>query len=287
MKHFVFNILFFSIAALCATSCKQSDIQSGCKLDTIRIVDAFDYPDLTNKNDTDILAYQLKSILTPQDSFTQVTYGMAYLKKFNEPNLSLRPLSSETFRFFYDPWKGPALEIRFNVTEMTIKIGTKGIVVPILNKNKLDSTERFKLNFLEWNHFSKKDKFSIKRMKYYDSITKAHPELLSTKYYKSLYDKALDFDSLKFKYQEKKIKFTQQQYCDLIDSLNHTEFSKLPWKVTYPAEVADGGGYIFEANSRDKYKMVICYGLPIDSLKLTSFCRHLIKLANLERKISF
>jgi hypothetical protein len=283
----IFNITLLSIAVLCAASCNQLDRQSSCRLDTYKIIDAFDYPNLVGKSDTDILAYQLKNVLTPYDSFIYVTYGMAYLKKFDEPNLSLRPLRSETFRFFYDPWGGPAIDIRFDESEMTIKVRTKGIVAPILNKNKLDSLERIKLNFLEWNHFSKKEKFPLQRMKYYDSMTKIYPELLSTKYYKSLYDKAVDYDSLKFEYQEKKIKFTGKQYCDLIDSLNSTEFSKLPWTVNYPAEVADGGGYSFEANTIYKYKMFVCYGLPIHTLKLTNFCRNLIELADLDKKVSF
>jgi len=276
----------FAVAVSYATSCNQPNKQSNCRLDTFKIVDAFDYPNLNGKNDTDILAYQLKSTLTLYDSFLQVTYGMAYLKKFEEPNLSLRPLDKETFRFLYDPWRGPAVDIRFDATGIVAKISTKGILAPVLNKSKLGSLEKTKLDFFEWYHFSKKEKFSPRKMRYYDSMTRTYPELRSTKYYKALYDKAVDYDSLKFEYKEKVIKFNGAQYCDLIDSLNLTEFSKLAWKVEYPGDVADGAGYIFEANTRNKYKIFICYGLPIDSLKLTKFCRQLIKLVGSDKSIT-
>jgi hypothetical protein len=48
-------------------------------------------------------------------------------------------------------------------------------------------------------------------------------------------------------------------------------------------EATDGAGYTFEANTKNKYKIVICYGSPIDSLKLTSFCKYLIDFAGMEK----
>lgn len=83
----------------------------------------------------------------------------------------------------------------------------------------------------------------------------------------------------------KKIKLSSKQYCNFIDSLNASGFWSLPWRIDFPEEVTDGGGYTFEANTKNKYKIVICFDLPIDSLRLTEFCRSLISFADIDKRI--
>lgn len=260
-------------------SCKENN-NSDCSVDADRFQNAYNYPDLKNKKDTDIFSYSIKDSLTRSDSFIHVTWGTSYFKQFNEQNLSLRYVGTETFRFSF-----MTLNITFNKNEMIIKTGKEGYLGPILNKDKLDSIEKGEFAFFERYYFANKEKFLPRRKEYYDSMVKAHPELLSIELYKRLYDKALDYDSAKFEYDTKVIKLSSRQYCNLIDSLNASDFWKLPWRIDYPMEIADGGGYTFEVNTKDKYKIVICYGLPIDSLKLTGFCKYLLEFAGLSDKI--
>lgn len=279
------HIISLFIAYLAITSCKFNSEQANCSLIATNGVDMYDYPDLAGKNDTDIYVYQLKNILNQHDSFIYVISGVPYLNQFNEPNLSLRYIGTETFRFSYVPWGGTPINISFNKTELTVKVGNKGSVYPISNYDKLDSIEKVKLHYLERFFFSNKDQFSERKRQYYDSLVDKYPELSSIQYYKSLYDKSLDYDSEKFSYTEKRIPLTMIQYCALIDSLNRTGFVNLPWKMDYPEAVTDGGGYTFEANMKNKYKYFVCVGLPIDTLPLTRFCQYLIDFSKLDKKI--
>lgn len=51
-------------------------------------LEGFDYPDLTNKNDTDIFSYPIKSLLAKRDAFVHSFYRPHYFKNFNEVKLS-------------------------------------------------------------------------------------------------------------------------------------------------------------------------------------------------------
>jgi len=247
--------------------------------------DAFNYPNLDNVNDTDIYIYQFKDILNRQDSFIYVNYGSHYLKQFDEKNLSLRPLAFETFRFSYHPFGGRPINITFDRSEIVVKLEEAGQLEPIYNESKLDSLEIIKFKFLERNFFRSREFFNERRLKFYDSMENKYPELKSIKYYKKLLDKSIDYDSLKFKYTTKRIPLTGSQYASLIDSLKKSNFDNIPWKIEYPESVADGGGYSFEANTKTKFKYFVCYGLPIDTLPMTNFCRYLLKVAKVDKDI--
>ena len=248
-------------------------------MDADRFQNAYAYPDLQNKKDTDDMFYTIKNLVSQRDSFFQVTYGMNYLKKLNEQNFSLRFLGTETFRFIRDP----EINITFNKHEMIIKTFKSGDISPVVNTEKLDSLEKGEYKFFKKFYFRDKESLSPAWKKYYDSMVIVHPELLSIREYKRLYDKGLDYDSAKFEYNTKVIKLSSNQYCALVDSLNKTDFWKLPYRVDYPEVVMDGGGYCFEANTKDKYKVFMCYGLPIDSIKMTRYCKYLLTFAGLEK----
>jgi len=265
-------------------SCNEID-KTACTPDTNTWKNAFVYPDLTNKSDTDILAYPIKDYLSLRDSLIHVNSGTAYFQKFNEPNLSLRFSGIETFRFYYNTTEGYPLNISFNNKEITIKTGKKGVIEPVLNYEKLDSLERKQIRFFERFTFVNKEGFSVERKKYYDSFTTIHPELLSTHFYKSLFDKATDNDSLRFEYNTTIVKLTPKDYCKLIDSLNASDFWNLPWRMDHEP-VMDGGGYEFEAHTKAKYKIVISNGLPIRTLGLTQFCKYLVDFAGLTEKVN-
>lgn len=276
-----FAILLFIIFL----SCNETDNKL-CTPDTSRWKNAFAYPDHKNRSDTDIFSYPIKDYLSLQDSLVHVNYGTAYFQKFNEPNFSLRFFGIETFRFYYHTNEGYPINISFNNKEITIKTGKKGLVEQVLNYDKLDSLERKQLRFFERFTFANKENFSVERKKYYDSFTMIHPELLSTKFYRSLFNKAIDNDSLRFEYSTTIIKLTPKDYCQLIDSLDASDFWNLPWRINYPEGINDGGGYTFEAHTKNKYKLVICYGMPINTLGLTHFCQYLVNAAALHEKVN-
>jgi hypothetical protein len=217
------TIIFFILAY--STACNTADSNKVTKYNLTTAKDAFDYPDLKNKNDTDIYIYQLKDVLTKQDSLLYVEYGSAFLKQFGEQNFSLRPLALETFRFSYDPFGQKPINITFDRNKMTVKIGVSGSLYPI------------------------------------DT-------------------------SAKFKYKTQTILLSIIEYNSLIDSLKASHFDALPWELEHPEMVTDGGGYTFEANTKDKFKYFVCYGLPIKSLPMTKFCKHLLKVAKVDKEIN-
>jgi hypothetical protein len=250
-------------------------------VDTDRFKNAYNYPNLQNKKDTDNIFYPIKDSISQRDSFFNVTYGMNYLKKLNEQNLSLRFVGTEVFRFIHDP----QVNITFNKNEMVIKTFKSGDLSPVLNTKKLDSLEAGEYKFFEKYYFRDKEHLSLARKKYYDSMVAAHSELLSIQLYKQLFDKALDHDSANFKYNTKVIKLSPMHYCALVDSLNKTDFWRLPWKVEDPEVAFDRSGYCFEANTKDKYKIFLCYQSWSDDIKMTGFCKYLLEFAGLDDKI--
>ncbi|QEC68690.1 hypothetical protein FRZ67_15765 [Panacibacter ginsenosidivorans] len=274
-------IIFFCLCTLLQMlSCKEIN-SSECFADADRFQNAYNYPDLQNRKDTDILFYPIKDSVSQRDSFFDVTYGMNYLKKLNEQNLSLRFVGMETFRFIHDP----QVNITFNKNEMIIKTFKSGNISPVLNQRKLDSFEAGEYRFFKKFYFRDIGTLSPAQKEYYDSMIKVHPELLSIQLYKKLYDIALDYDSAKFEYETKVIKLSSKQYCSLVDSLNKTDFWKLPWKIEAPDVTMDGGGYCFEANTKNKYKIFLCYRSRSDNIKMTGFCKYLLEFAGLDDKI--
>ncbi len=274
-------LLFITITYLIAcghTTQNKSDLYD---LSTAR--DAFDYPNLDNKVDTDIYIYQLKDTFSRRDSFLYVNYGSQYLKKFDEANLSLRPMAQETFRFSYCPFGRKPINITFDKNAIIVKLWTSGSLDPIYNEARLDSSELIKFKFLEHYFFRSKESFSKKKLKYYDSMLVRYPELKSNKYYKQLINKCTDYDSLKFRYKTQRIPISDIQFALLLDSLRRSQFDKLPWSMDY-GSVSDGGGYTFEANTATRFKYFVCYGFPIDSLPMTRFCRYLLKVAGVEKE---
>ena len=122
--------------------CTESGRVDPIKYDLANAKDAFDYPNLNNQKDTDIYVYQLKEILNQHDSLVYVQYGSAYLKQFNEENFSLRPFAMETFRFSYDSFGDPPINITFDETGMTVKVWSSGILYPIDSATKFAYTTK-------------------------------------------------------------------------------------------------------------------------------------------------
>ena len=215
------QVLFFLIFAY-LIACNNANNTTEYNLNAAK--DAYDYPNLKNKTDTDIYVYQLKGILDRSDSLLYVNYGSTYLRQFDEENLSLKACSLETFRFSYCPFGQQPINITFDKNQIIVKTGVSGVLYPI------------------------------------DT-------------------------SAKFKYKTRTISLSNNQYNLLLDALKSSNFDNLPWKLDYPGEVMDGSGYTFEANTKTKFKYFVCHGLPIDTLPMTRFCRHLLQLAKVDKEI--
>ena len=240
----------------------------------------YTYPDLTNKKDTDIFVYQLK------DSFIYDYDGHYFFKGFNEPNLSLRYEGSCTFRFSYDDaFGGSSTVIRFNCHEMIIKTRVAGSLYPIMDENRLNETERHHYWIL-WRYFPiNEQNFEGNRKRYYDSLVRLYPQLLSPQYFRYLKEKASAKDSLRFVYSTTTRKLTKEQYCYFANLLNTSGFWQLPHKVEFFPVPNDGDGFTVEANTLNKYKIVTVSNFPKDSLPISRFCTALVKFAGLENKL--
>ena len=129
------QVLFFSIFAY-LIACNNANNTTEYNLNAAK--DAYDYPNLKNKTDTDIYVYQLKGILDRSDSLLYVNYGSTYLRQFDEENLSLKACSLETFRFSYCPFGQQPINITFDKNQIIVKTGVSGVLYPI------DTSAKFK-----------------------------------------------------------------------------------------------------------------------------------------------
>lgn len=276
----------FSLGLL--TACHSLYKGGDISYDLTNAIAAYDYPDITGKSDTDIYVYQLKNIISRHDSFIYVTTGSQYLKQFNEENLSLKPLPLETFRFSYSLFDGRPVNITFNKNEIVVKKGLSGLLFPLYNIQKLDSVEAIKLHLMETTFFLSRQTLSQRKFRRYDSMMAIYPEMASVNYYKALIDKCTDYDTLRFTYSTNRIAITPRQYESLLDLLKKSNFDHVPWYMS-PSEVAmDGVGYSFEANTKTKYKYFFCFGREqMNATPMTKFCRHLLKLAKVDKQIDF
>ena len=244
----------------------------------------FDYPAHIAPKDTNFYYYQLKKIEPIKDQF-QDSYEYLFFKAFDEPNLSIKPQPTETFRLTCGAALGESTIIIVTPILITIKKGA-----PVVNYEK-DSTrftaiEKFHFQLLE-SRFpidtSGKNPF-VKH--YLDSLTKLYPELIDPAYYHKLYDKSYILKSDKFNYHMEKIPLTDIQFKSLIQEVNQSGFWTMPNEIECKNTPNDAGGFNLEANTKDKYQIVRLTNCPGNTSKFVKACQKIVQLAKMDKEIN-
>ncbi len=232
------------------------------------------YPkNVTDKNRI-LYNYHIRDSMTPlekwRDDYTYIYYGA-----FNEPNLSIRPLPKETFRFVFSDAFEYSVMITFNRDSMIVKKGNPTVLYEN-DTTRLSAIENLHLRILN-RRFpidTTGKKPHVKR--YLDSMVKLYPQLLDPAYYHKIFDKYRVSTGEKFTPVITRMPLSKQQYTSLIQEINSSGFWSLPWRIDCKAAMADGYGFHLEANTKTKYKVVYVMGCPDDSSKFTKACQKII-----------
>jgi hypothetical protein len=228
----------------------------------------------------------LKDSLSTKDSFNAAFFGKHVLKSFGEPNLSIKPAEKITFRFIYESWYKQTI-ISITEDKIQVKEGTKGVPYSISHDtSKLNDLETFHLHILTRRFpFSETRLESAALRHVLDSIALVYPELNQPGYYRHLLDKSAEISEEKFEFSVKSIPITYKTFAHIADLINSSGFWSLPFKLRCKNILTDAGGFILEANTPQKYKVIMSGDCPDNRTKLNIACQELIKYAGMEKKI--
>lgn len=237
-------------------------------------------------NDTDFYFLPFKNTETRKDSFYDALQERFY-NLFNEPNLSLKPAAKDIFRFVYIGWKKMPLIILLTDEKIIVKKGVQmGYDGIEYDEERLQPLEKRQLYMLQ--RFFPFDTAGIHplRMKYIDSMIGLYPQLRDTKYFLSLMDKAaIPPSQLRSTYTTDTIKPTKKEFYKLIKDINASDYWALSFRVKcnyYPD--TDGDAFSLEANTKEKYNIVLLNGCYNDHLNFTKACQKLIQLAGVGKE---
>lgn len=210
-----------------------------------------------------------------------------FYQPFNEPNLSIKPSEKPIFRFTYSGWRQKPVIILLTEEYIIIKQG-KSEDVFIQKENNLNEVEKSHLHLVYsyWLPMDLSMNSSTFKKHYLDSLVRLYPQLVDTKYYRYLIEKSID-TSYKFHYTTEIKPISSKDYEYLTGLINSSGYWELPPVIKCEEAIADGAGFILEANTTKKYNVVkvrqVC---PNSSSKLYLACEELIKYAGLSNDIT-
>jgi hypothetical protein len=243
----------------------------------------FDYPIKVSDSDTNFYYYPLKDIEPKKDAFED-RYAYLFYQPFDEPNLSIKPRSKETFRLSYANAFGQSVIITLLEDMIIVKKGNPSTIYTE-DTSRLTEIENFHLLLLKNRYpIDTSGKLPF-RKRYLDSLTKLYPQLLDPSYYHTLYEKIIVRKDKKFTYPVTKINLSKQEYKSLIQQINSSGFWTMPYKIECQYQPMDGDGFTLEANTRKRYKIVNVGGCPGDTTKFTKACQKLVEFAKMDKEI--
>jgi hypothetical protein len=255
----------------------------GCKDKIEYPKGGFEYPEQVEVKDTNLYYYPLKNIESKRDAFYD-TYTYLFYREFDEPNLSIRPQSKETFRLTYSTAFGNSVIISLTNGLITVK---KGNIEELYDEDTshLSEIEKFHWELLKRRFPIETADKKPSHKHYYDSLIKLYPQLVDPQYYHRLYEKTMVRNTTKFTYPVTKISLENQQFDSLIRQINSSGFWTMPYRIDCNDPPTDGDAFTFEANTKKKYQVVSVGGCPGDTSNFTKACQKLIDMAKLNKEI--
>jgi len=247
----------------------------------------YPYPLKVLTSDTDYYFLPIREPLPKNDSLLYVNGNYLY-RMFHEPNLSIRYLGQDEYRLTYEAAILYPTIIVLTPGKIVVKHETGGLPYPPENENLLDSLERFHYWILKRGYPLNEYHGLPARKKYYDSLIKVYPQLLSPAYYQYLLKKAVDPHAEPFTYYERTYPITDSQYRYLSNLIDSSGYWRLPYSIGCKPENIpfDGDGFTLEANTRDRYNIVSRSGCAADSGQaLARACQQLVKFAHKDDSI--
>ena len=248
----------------------------------------YPYPEHVSGKDTQFYRYPVKASMSRTDSMWDAKTYEDW-QPFDEPNLSLRPMPTDVFRFIY----GEALNrtiyiLRMTPEEILVKIGTPTEVFEHLpDTSRLDTLERRLVNVLDRNYplDEKRPNRSPRRQHYIDSMGQRYPRLYDPSYYIYLRNKEYPHSKPWYTFTTRTIKITSHDFDHWVDLINASGYWRLPYKMPCENPPFDGWGFSLEANTASRYNYVGAGSCDsTDSSRFNKACQELVRYAGLDRK---
>jgi hypothetical protein len=248
----------------------------------------YEYVKNYNMEDTGFYFLPVKDSFSTFDSFWIAFHGEFLYSKLGEPNLSLEPRPSDVYRLItYTEPKAPII-ITISMNKVITKI-CHGYLTPCpFDTTKLTSLEKRHFAILERRFPLSKDDLPERSWHYYDSFLQVHPELLNPRYYYSLLRKVY-CDNVGYLYTTDTVRITPKQFRTFSQTIDRLGYWKMPVKTGCDgSDCTHSSPFLFEANTRSKYKYVSSISCCRDSLSLSfaRICQAAVNLAGLKEKVS-
>ena len=228
----------------------------GCKTAIKYPEGGYDYPKTVDAKDSTFFCYPLKQSFSKKDSFWTAHFSNYFFRRFNEPNLSIKPMDKAVFRLIYASFPGFVIIFTLDEDKIVVKESIKGYTYPAYDSTKLNELEKFHYDLLDRFYPLDEEVKKYKNHSSYDSLIKTSPELLNAAYFNSLLNKSADYGSHELEYLTKTIPISNLTFNYLVNQINSSGFWTLPYEVKCDNMSSDGGGFYFEANTPNKYKVV-------------------------------
>ena len=140
----------------------------------------YDYLKTIHPEDSNFYYRPVKDSFSTRDSFWNTWLAETFYKKIGEPNISLRALNEDVFRFHWSAALGGTYFITLKKDSLIVK--SNFLIADTCNSGFLSPIEKEHLDFLG-HYFPLNRQFGRNMTRYIDSITKIYPQLLDIKYY--------------------------------------------------------------------------------------------------------
>lgn len=237
-----------------------------------------------NSSDSDYYFLPIRKLIPLEDSmvFDKTKY---FFRSFGEPNLSIAPVNENIFRLSVEGFIPRSAIITITKSGMIVKQTkkeNKGSLYPGENTNQLTTVESQHYFFL--NKFYPFEKKLNRGWRHYvDSMIALYPRLSDAAYYRYLIRKCIAHHEEPFEYDSKNISITESQFSSLVELINRSGFWTLPYRNPSREATTYGWGFCLEANTREKYNVVICSacGNGSDTKRLKQACQKILTYAGI------
>jgi hypothetical protein len=248
----------------------------------------YPYPEQVADKDTSFYYYPIRNKFPRLDSFRDAMVYESY-RALDEPNLSLRPMPTDVFRFTYGTALGGGTTlVSLTPNEITVKIGKlTDEYLNLPDTGRLTPLERRLVHLLDRNYplDDTSRHHSLPRQHYLDSMGRLYPQLYDPAYYLALEAKEYKHSKPIYTYTSKKIPITTATFDHLVKGFNDAGYWHLPHELPCQFPPMDGWGYSLEANTARQYNYVVAGSCDDKGRAFDSACQELVRYAGLEKMI--
>jgi hypothetical protein len=248
----------------------------------------YPYPENLSGKDTSLYYYPIKDKESRRDSMWDALTNADW-RAIGEPNLSLRPMSTDVFRFLYSEALNQTLYIvTMTPTQLSVRICRPNDTYGNLpDTSLLDTLERRLIRVLYKNYpLDEKDPRMLPLKRHYiDSMGRLYPQLYDPAYYIKLRNKEYPHSKPWYTFTIKTIPLKPADFKHLITVINESGYWHLPFKFPCEDPPMDGWGYQLEANTVYQYNFVGAGSCDPDTSAFTKACQELVHYAGLDDKI--